>query len=101
MGANVTPSRIVKAGKALATVHHICHVFEQQTLNHLHSGKHNAPGFSKDPQSVVEVLKDVKTFEFCPKRAKRYTPPISRKKVCLSKSHARNLPSMLKMHFQV
>ena len=41
MGANVTPSTIVKAGKALGPVHHVCQVFESLTTHNKQSYNHN------------------------------------------------------------
>lgn len=40
LGANVKPETIVKAGKALATIHHLCQVFEEETTGHTHSDCH-------------------------------------------------------------
>ncbi len=72
MGANVSSSRIVKAGKALATLHHVCNVFEQQTVGHSQSGRHNFRSFGDDLTHVVKVLREVKTFTYNPHRTERY-----------------------------
>ena len=45
MGANVRPSAIVKAGKALGPVNHLCQVFEEQTSHYKRSNYHPVPGF--------------------------------------------------------
>ncbi|XP_064386162.1 uncharacterized protein LOC135334762 isoform X4 [Halichondria panicea] len=72
MGANVSSSKIVKAGKAIATLHHVCNVFEKQTVGHVQSGRHNFRSFGDDLTHVVKVLREVKTFTYNPHRIERY-----------------------------
>ena len=48
MGANITPSIIIKAGKALGPVHHVYQVLEEQTTHNKQSNCHKTPGFGKD-----------------------------------------------------
>lgn len=48
MGANVRPSVIMKAGKALGLVDHVCQIFEDQTVQYKNSNSHKTPGFGKD-----------------------------------------------------
>ena len=68
MGANVTPSTIVKAGKALGPVHHVCQVFEDETTHNKPSNHHNTPGFGKDLSTVLDVLINEKVFTMSPGR---------------------------------
>lgn len=56
MGANVNAKSIQKAGRAIASVHHVCQQFEQQTANYLHSDYHPYPRFGKDFETVLQVL---------------------------------------------
>lgn len=62
MGANVNPAAIQKAGKAIASVHHVCEAFEQQTPSHGHSDHHPYPSFGKDFMTVLKVLKEENVF---------------------------------------
>lgn len=62
MGANVRPAAIVKAGKAIASVHRICQVFEEQTTAHSHSDRHPCPAFGKDFHTVRNLLDEEKVF---------------------------------------
>lgn len=62
MGANVTPKAIVKAGKAIGSVHHVCQVFEEQTATSLRSDRHTVPPLGKDFLTVLRVLKEEKVF---------------------------------------
>ena len=57
MGANVRPSAIVKAGKALGPVDHLCQVFEQETSHSRQSNYHPVPGFGKDLDSFKHLRK--------------------------------------------
>ena len=43
MKANVNSTTIEKAGKAIASVHHVCQQFEQQMSKHVHSDHHPYP----------------------------------------------------------
>ena len=47
MGANVTPKAIVKAGRAIGTVSHVCQVFEEPTAGTMHSDRHSIPPLRK------------------------------------------------------
>ena len=62
MGANVSPSAIVKAGKALGPVDHVCQIFEEQTTQYKISNSHKTPGFRKDFSTVLDVLNNEKVF---------------------------------------
>ena len=62
MGANVNPTALEKAGKAIAPVHHVCQVFEQQTALHMHSDRHSAPSFGEDFNTVVSTLRSENVF---------------------------------------
>ena len=68
MGANVSPSAIVKAGKALGPVNHICQIFEEQTTQYKNSHCHKIPGFGKDFSTVLDVLDSEKIFTVIPGR---------------------------------
>ena len=69
MGANVNPKAIVKAGKALGPVEHICQLFEEQTSNNTVYNSHPVPSFGKDLSTVVQVLQDEKVFVLTPGRS--------------------------------
>lgn len=58
LGANVTPSAVVRAGKSLAAVHNVCTQFEEETCSthSAHAGVHNIPAFGKNLQKVLSVL---------------------------------------------
>lgn len=58
MGANINASAVVRAGKSLAAVHHVCQIFERQTATCLQSDHHAAPSFAKDLSQIVKVLED-------------------------------------------
>ena len=62
MGANVRPSTIVKAGKALGPVDHLCQVFEHETSHYQRSNYHPIPGFGKDMDALLKVLENEKVF---------------------------------------
>ena len=66
MGANITPSTIIKAGKALGPVHHVCQVFEEQTTHNKQSNRHKTPGFGKDRSTVLDILINEKVFTMIP-----------------------------------
>jgi len=68
MGANVQPSTIVKAGKALGPVDNLCQIFEQQTSHHRRSNYHPVPGFGKDLDTILSVLENEKVFSLIPGR---------------------------------
>ena len=61
-GANVKPDSIVRAGKAIQCVQHICQAFEKQTATSIHSDKHNLPEFGKDFEEVMKVLEEEDVF---------------------------------------
>ena len=69
MGANVKPATIVKAGKAISSVHHVCKVFEEQTTGHSPSDRHPFPAFGKDFHTVLTLLDEEKVFSKTPGRA--------------------------------
>ena len=60
MGVNVKPATIVKAGKAIASVHRVCQVFEEQTTAHSHSDWHPFPAFGS--HTVLNLLNEEKVF---------------------------------------
>ena len=62
MGANVNPKAIVKAGKALGPVEHICQLFEEQTSSGTVYNSHPVPSFGKDLSTVVQVQQDERVF---------------------------------------
>ena len=66
MGANVTPPAILKAGKALGPVDHVCQVFEEQTAHYKQSNCHKIPDFGKDLSTVLNVLENEKVFTVIP-----------------------------------
>ena len=59
MGANVNPTSIQKAGKA---VHDVCQQFELQTSSYARSDHHPYPSFSKDFDTTLEALEDENVF---------------------------------------
>ena len=71
MGANVTPEAIVRAGKALGPVEHICQLFKEQTSNTAVYNSHPVPSFGKDLSTVVQVLQDEKVFVSTPGRSRK------------------------------
>lgn len=62
MGANMSPNSIKKAGKAIAPVHHVCQVFEQQTAPYQQSGHHAIAKFGRDFSSALDVLENEQVF---------------------------------------
>ena len=62
MGANIKPARIQKAGKAIATIQHVCQVFEEQTTGKRHSDHHSFPSFGKYFESILKALQDENVF---------------------------------------
>ena len=55
MGGNVSPQTIVKAGKYLVLVQHVCSVFEGQTIERKVScDRHSFPSIEKDLKKVVD-----------------------------------------------
>ncbi len=62
MKANVNPTMIQKAGKAIASVHHVCQQFELQTSSHVRSDHHPYPSFGKDFETILKALEDEKVF---------------------------------------
>ena len=62
MGPNVNLKSVVKAGKAIAPVQHVCQAFEQQTCSSMHSDHHSFPSFGKDLTTIVNVLTEEKVF---------------------------------------
>ena len=62
MGANVRPSAIVKAGKALGPVHSICQAFEEQTSHYRQYNDHPVPGFGKDLYAILNALETEQVF---------------------------------------
>ena len=72
MGANVSSFSIIKAGKAIGALHHVCNIFEQQTVGHSRSSRHKFHSFGEDLKSVVDILKEVRTFTYNPDRKEKY-----------------------------
>ena len=68
MGANISPSRVQKAGKSIASVQRVCQTFEKQTARQIHSDKHPYPNFGKDFHTILKVLKDENVFTSVPGR---------------------------------
>lgn len=62
MRANVNPTTIQKAGKAIASVQRVCQQFELQTCNQLHSDCHPYPSFGKDFESALKALEEENVF---------------------------------------
>ena len=62
MGANVTPTAILKGAKAIAPVQHVCQLFEQQTSQYEHSHHHSIPPFGKNFHTILKVLLDEQVF---------------------------------------
>ena len=62
MGANVNPATILKAGKAIASVHHVCQQFELQTSNKVHTDYHPYPRFGQDFATTLEALEEENVF---------------------------------------
>ena len=60
LGANITPEAVQKAGRTIAPVQHICHIFEQQTATQSVSGHHSIPSFTKDFDIILKLLNDEK-----------------------------------------
>lgn len=59
LGANITPSAVVQAGKSLSAVHNVCTQFEEETCSPFspaHSGIHHTPVFGRNLWKVVDVL---------------------------------------------
>lgn len=62
MRANVNPTTIQKAGKAIASVQRVCQQFELQTCNQLHSDHHPYPSFGKDFETALKALEKENVF---------------------------------------
>ena len=62
MRANVSPIAIQKAGKAVASVHHVCQQFELQMCKSLRSDHHPYPGFGKDFETTTKALEENDVF---------------------------------------
>ena len=58
MKANVSPTAIQKAGKAIASVHHVCEQFELQMSRSPCSDHHVYPGFGKDFDTTLKALEE-------------------------------------------
>ena len=56
------PTTIVKNGRALASIHHVCQVFEEETTGHSHFNRHRFPSFGKNFYTVVNVIDEEKVF---------------------------------------
>ena len=69
MGANVRPEALVKVGKSLGPVEHVCQLFEEQTSTYTAFNYHPVPSFGKDLNTVVHILKDEKVFVVTPGRS--------------------------------
>ena len=69
MGANVRPEAIVKAGKSLGPVEHVCQLFEEQTSTYTAFNYHRVPSFGKDLNTIVQVLQNEKVFVLTPGRS--------------------------------
>ena len=68
--ANVKPYSIVKAGKCIAAVHHVCEEFENQTSSHHISIHHPVPDFGKYFVTIVNALDEESIF--VPKYKRQY-----------------------------
>ena len=68
MGANVHPEAIVKAGKSLGPVDHVCQLFEEQTSTYTAFNYHRVLSFGKDLNTIVQV-QDEKVFVLTPGRS--------------------------------
>ena len=64
MGANVRPEAIVKAGKSLGPVEHVCQQFEEQTSNYTVFNYHPVPSFGKDLSILLSKYYKMRKF-FC------------------------------------
>lgn len=62
MGSNITPHSITRAGKAIASVHHVCQAFERQTASSQHSDHHTIPEFGKDLTRFCNYWKKTKSL---------------------------------------
>ena len=56
------PKAIEKAGKTLAPVQHVCHVFEDCNARCMHSNCHSVPSFGRDFTTVLHVLRNENIF---------------------------------------
>lgn len=61
-GANVNPRSVERAGKSIASVHHICQIFEEQTASTIHSDHHPIPEFGRDFNTILQVLEEENVF---------------------------------------
>ena len=59
---NIKVPTIVKAGNAIGVIQHICEVFEKELGLPKTSGSHHPPSFTKDFESVVDMLNECKVF---------------------------------------
>ncbi len=63
MGGNISSKAIVKAGKAVGVVKHVCSVFEEKTIKtKLNLDSHSYPSLDKDIKRMVQVLKEEKVY---------------------------------------
>ena len=62
MKANVKPSMIKKAGKAIASVNQVCEQFQQQTSSSIRSNRHPYPNFGKDLEMILNTLVEEEVF---------------------------------------
>lgn len=63
MGGNISSEAVVKAGKTVGTVKHVCSVFEEQTIKTKQTSEsHSYPSLDKDVKRMVNVLKEEKVF---------------------------------------
>ena len=62
MKANVKPSTIKKAGKAIASVNQVCEQFQLQTSSSVHSNRHPYPNSGKDLEMILNVLVEEEVF---------------------------------------
>ena len=68
MGANISASRVQKAGRSIASVQRVCQTFEKQTASQVHTDRHPYPHFGKDFNTILKVLKDENVFNTVPGR---------------------------------
>ena len=62
MKSNVNSTTIEKAGKAIASVNHVCQQFELHTSKHVHSDHHPYPSFGKDFEITLQALEEEQVF---------------------------------------
>ena len=65
VGANITPTVIVRAAKSIGLVNEVCHTFEESVDSSFNSGRHSVAEDQEDLDAVLKILQENRIMQYC------------------------------------